>query len=191
MEDKLAYLAAKEEEMRKINEQLDQCNEDVLKEKPAANKFDFDDDDDEGLEESKASYAQDDDEEEDEMAAFKGVTLKVDEITKGQTDDYDDDDYENEQFDDSKAGASYAKQTSQASNAKSFASDADSGLLQQKYKVLQDEHTEQTKTVNFQKAKIAALQTELQETLEKMAENEIELELVEKESNKAMTAGNK
>jgi chromosome segregation ATPase len=125
------------------------------------------------------------------MAAFKGVTLKVDEITKGQNYDDDDDDYENEQFDDSKGGASFAKPTTQASQAKSFATDGDSGLLNQKYKALQDEHTEQTKTVNFQKAKIAALQTELQETLEKMAENEIELELVEKENNKALTADKK
>ena len=42
--------------------------------------------------------------------------------------------------------------------------------LKQKYDALLAEHREQDKTVNFQKAKIAALQTELEESLNVQAE---------------------
>ena len=52
-----------------------------------------------------------------------------------------------------------------------------------KYRELKAEHDDQAKTVNFQKAKIAALQTELEETLQQMAQKEIEVDA--SESNKA------
>lgn len=95
MENKLDYLAAKEEELRKLNDQLDKKKDHLMNQpiKPEEDSF---------AEESKYSVAMGEDDEEDEMAAFKGVQLKIAQIANQS----DDGDYENENFDDSKAGAS-------------------------------------------------------------------------------------
>jgi DNA-directed RNA polymerase beta subunit len=85
-------------------------------------------------------------EEDDEMAAFKGRQLNVGDQSDGENEDYHDED-----FDDSKA----------ASLVASVKDD-----WQAKYRQLEADHKDQAKTVNFQKAKIAALQTELEETLQ-------------------------
>ena len=67
MEKKLDYLAAKEEELRKLNEQLDKKKDVMLKQPVKQDEESF-------AEESKYSVGMaEDDEEEDEMAAFKGV----------------------------------------------------------------------------------------------------------------------
>ena len=67
MENKLDYLAAKEEELRKLNEQLDKKKDFMLKQPVKQDEESFG-------EESKYSVGMaEDDEEEDEMAAFKGV----------------------------------------------------------------------------------------------------------------------
>jgi len=87
------------------------------------------------------------DEEDDEMAAFKGRQLNVGDQSDGENEDYHDED-----FDDSKAASLVA------------ASVKDD--WQAKYRQLEADHKDQAKTVNFQKAKIAALQTELEETLQ-------------------------
>ena len=71
MENKREYLAAKEEELRKLNAQLDKKKEKILSEKPAKIEESL-------AEESKYSVALAEDDEEDEMAAFKGVQLNVD-----------------------------------------------------------------------------------------------------------------
>lgn len=121
MENKLDYLAAKEEELRRLNEQLDRKKDKILSEKtPIA---------EESLqEESKYSVALQDDEE-DEMAAFKGVQLNV-----GDQSD-ENEDYHDEDFDDSKAASLIA------------ASVKDD--WQAKYRQLEADYKEQAKTVNF------------------------------------------
>ena len=92
-------------------------------------------------EESKYSVAMQDDEE-DEMAAFKGRQLHVGD---NQSDDdlNNDEDYHDADFDDSKTGSRMAR--------------ADNVDWQEKFRQLESEHREQGKTINFQKAKIAAL----------------------------------
>ena len=162
MENKLDYLAAKEEELRKLNEQLDKKKDFIMKQPIRTEEESF-------AEESKYSVGiADDDEEEDDMAAFKGVQLNANQSEDGG-------DYEDENFDDSREGAKLAA-SQNLNNAIDW---------QKKYKALEAEYHEQTKTVNFQKAKIAALQTELEETLQQMAQKEIELHSIEKDSQKA------
>ena len=57
--------------------------------------------------------------------------------------------------------------------------------LKRKYEQLLAENSEQDKTVNFQKAKIAALQTELEDSLRVQAEQKTQIDMSEKESGKA------
>ena len=63
--------------------------------------------------------------------------------------------------------------------------------LKRKYDQLLSESQEQDKTINFQKAKIAALQTELEESLQTQAEQKTRLDLTEKESGKAQEVDKK
>lgn len=100
-------------------------------------------------EESKYSVALQEDEEDDELAAYKGRVLDA-----AQNDDEDDD------FNDADFEAGSRKQTAD---------------WQAKCRELEAENREQAKTLNFQKAKIAALQTELEETLQQMAQKYDEL----------------
>jgi septal ring factor EnvC (AmiA/AmiB activator) len=57
--------------------------------------------------------------------------------------------------------------------------------LKKKYDELLAENREQDKTINFQKAKIAALQTELEQSLQTQAEQKTELDLLDRETGKA------
>ena len=54
--------------------------------------------------------------------------------------------------------------------------------LKGRYEEVQEQCVDQEKTINFQKAKIAALQTELEDALTQMAENQTKLDLAEKQS---------
>ena len=54
--------------------------------------------------------------------------------------------------------------------------------LKGRYEEVQEQCVDQEKTINFQKAKIAALQTELEDALKQMAENQTKLDLAEKQS---------
>ena len=57
--------------------------------------------------------------------------------------------------------------------------------LKQKHDALLADSKEQDKTINFQKAKIAALQTELEESLRVQAEQKTQIDMQEKESGKS------
>ena len=57
--------------------------------------------------------------------------------------------------------------------------------LKQKYEALLSEHREQDKNINFQKAKIAALQGELEESLQTQAEQKTQLDMLDKDVGKA------
>ena len=63
--------------------------------------------------------------------------------------------------------------------------------LKRKYDEAMILHREQDKTINFQKAKIAALQTELEESLQTQAEQKTQLDLSERESGKAQEVDKK
>lgn len=63
--------------------------------------------------------------------------------------------------------------------------------LKRKYDILLSEKGDQDKTINFQKAKIAALQTELEESLRVQAEQKTQIDLSEKESGKAQEVDKK
>ena len=57
--------------------------------------------------------------------------------------------------------------------------------LKRKYDELLSSNREQDKTINFQKAKIAALQTELEESLQTQAEQKTNIDMQDKETGKA------
>ena len=63
--------------------------------------------------------------------------------------------------------------------------------LKRKYDAMLAESREQDKTINFQKAKIAALQTELEESLGVQAEQKTKLDMQEKESGKSQEVDKK
>ena len=63
--------------------------------------------------------------------------------------------------------------------------------LKRKYQDLLSDHREQDKTINFQKAKIAALQTELEESLQSQAEQKTQIDMSEKADGKAQEVDKK
>ena len=195
MTSKLDILAQKEEELRKINEQLDLKNDKIMSGALEMMRKEHNS----GASEKKDEEVEDSYAEPGDADAFKGQLMKA------PADDEDEDDYdmyENDGFEESKNPGSMEKISGKAAdlgynftqgkgnpNKFGLESSKDEDLqnemfaeLKRKYIALEQQSHEQDKTVNFQKAKIAALQTELEESLTQMAENQTKLDIAEKQS---------
>ena len=209
MKSKLDELAAKEAELRRINDALDIKKNNLL----SGGNLDAD-------EENKSSDNSFDGQFKGQnLGKFAAAAAKID--AEDDDEDYGDGNFENDpaqakkqaddsfknkfQFkmaddeDDDMAAATLlarnrAAAAQLAASAESNQSEDgdDDGLqtemyaqLKIRYDVLMAKHSEQDKTINFQKAKIAALQTELEESLQTQAEQKTKLDLTDKETGKA------
>ena len=131
MENKLELLKQKEEELRKINEQLDMKNDKLLTGAMAQLRKD-----------AKPEESEKDDEVEDSMAGIKGQLLKP------PSDDEDDfDNYENDGFEESKAVDT--NNVGRSMEGLDGVTSAAYSQLKGRYEDSQEQVRDQDKTINF------------------------------------------